>query len=728
MKKLDGDVLLGFSDLFGASVTRSRVAPTRALNLSRSLPTSTSMPPLPPGGPMTPPMPSSGVMPPPPPGGPRTPPPGGSGGSPPAPPRRMTPEEQARRSAPKVLPYGSIKQNTIAREHGRILTTGRATLTKAVAALTGRSMTPTTTRRLLPGGGSALVRAQPGARVQTPMRTTFRSGALVGTMAELSAMGAKPVRKLSAKAVALLKQRAEVQKQLNAIRSKLRAKAQTLKPQLQKLARALVNQKKISVALRTPGRSAVGMSLMGQTTELYIDENGYIVDVNGNYHDANGNPVSTPVKADEAVPPADTGLPAGDLGLPAGVDISSLSEFDIVDALDSGQLPPAENFPIDFVFDDYRKVNGILYKGEKGRPNGYVLSLGLATRSTDHSVEPDTVQINGTEHYGYVWGKYDQKDPPNGGVRWGSKLKENAWNHIFGRFHFMYYSNDEGAYGVPSSSAGKGNPHTGWWQSVPAEEAFKSPTRFSDRGKPYGPLVGNPKLADFKGMRVDLQGNMFWLPQEAPEWLLAPIRQAMAMTKAAEEKARKEADEAAKLAEEAARKRAELEKISADARRAAEEADAISQSNRDVAQAEADAARSLVDQQRIDMEQQQLDLEQQRLAMQEQQYLLEQMKQMPPGYFDPYGADPYASEGEDYYADPYDMSSMAAYDPYADYGPTPPPLDTTTDPFMAFAADSGDYEPEQSMFDDGAPVPGGDVMLDADGEGFGQFETGDEGV
>lgn len=178
--------------------------------------------------------------------------------------------------------------------------------------------------------------------------------------------------------------------------------------------------------------------------------------------------------------------------------------------------PPMSEF-----IPDMNAVQGILYDGSKGKPNGFVGSYGLFTGATNYapgfgenitSSKNPLMMLNpvyaasadsalGDEHYGYVWGSFDKDNVP-GGIPYGKSLREKEWNEVAGRYE-------------PAASGQFSRVAT-------AAEAFASPTMQSKHGKPFGPLVGNPNMPDFAKMRVDAQGNMFWHPWEAPKWLKRP--------------------------------------------------------------------------------------------------------------------------------------------------------------------------------------------------------------
>lgn len=311
----------------------------------------------------------------------------------------------------------------------------------------------------------------------------------------------------------------------------------------------------------------------------------------------------------------DTSTDTTDTGAPSG----SQSQLDIDTLVAAANA--AGKTPIDQHIADYTQVPAILYDGSKGTPDGYVGSVGLFTRSTDVGCEPDTAQIEGNAHFGYVWGRYDKSDPANGGIGWGSHLQQNAWNHVHGRF---WLGDDS------------------WHEVVDPSEAFQSSRKQVDLGLPgthasgyqtggqygtaysaqnYGPLVGNPAIAAFKGMRVDDAGNMFWLANEAPDWLTWPLKQAAALTKAAADKAQRDADAAAAAANAKAQADAAAAQAAQDAQNALDEANASSQARQAgsaaegaAAQADADAAAAAAASAQQDVAERQFALEQARAA------------------------------------------------------------------------------------------------------------------
>ena len=314
------------------------------------------------------------------------------------------------------------------------------------------------------------------------------------------------------------------------------------------LAKKMVAQKKTSKFLRTPlKKRAVHVG------ELLADPivGEQVAQMLGEYYESIGadpDPANPGYLTDGSPDPAAaTAGPApsdADLGLPAEDPVSAV--------VDSGaDLPPplAMSEPIVSM----EQVGGIAYDGSKGRPNGYLGSYGLFTRDTEEDARGGKVagSDSGRNYHGFVWGSFDQDQIPNG-VPYGGRLKEDTWHLLHGRW----------------VRSGEGN----WSDDVSEAEAFASSQKTAPNGQKFGPLVGNPGMPDFKALRVDSQGNIFWLPQEAPDWVTFPIKQAAALTARAEA----EADAAEKKAAAAA-----AAKIAADnaaAQAAQEAANALAES------------------------------------------------------------------------------------------------------------------------------------------------------
>jgi hypothetical protein len=220
---------------------------------------------------------------------------------------------------------------------------------------------------------------------------------------------------------------------------------------------------------------------------------------------------------------------------------------------------------------DYKLVGGIPYNGSKGTPNGYAGSYGLFTRDTSEDAPGGKVAGSdpGINDYGYVWGSFDQDQVP-GGTPWGGRLSENTWNLLHGR----YVRSGEGEFNHP----------------VDPTEAFSSNQKTAPNGKSFGPLVGNPGMPEFKGMRFDASGQAFWYPQEAPDWLVAPLKQAAALTDAKNAKAAADEQKQFQLEEDKKRRDEQAAQAAQDAANALAESQATSASNIAQSQAAADQA------------------------------------------------------------------------------------------------------------------------------------------
>lgn len=373
----------------------------------------------------------------------------------------------------------------------------------------------------------------------------------------------------------------------------------------------------------------------------------------------------------------DTGAASGGAGLDASLDTGALTD----DPLDSGQLPAAP--PMDQFIPDMTAVGGIAYHGEKGYPDGFCGSYNLFTRKTDVYEAIDSAGIDGTSHFGYIFGRFHDSEQ-KGGLPFGDDLKSGVWNHVWGR-HWAAGAN--------------------WSTAVDPKEAFASNSKTNPKGVPYGPLVGNPNMPDFAAMRVDGQGNMFWLPQEAPDWLTFPLKQAAALTAQQAAKAQKDAEAAAAAAAAKQQADAAAAQAAQDAQNALAESAAKSQAAVAETQQQTDAQQALIDQQKADTAEQQLETQQ---AQQAGDLLIQQAQQQaawnaqhPDLAFGPGGGAP--DGGGDDGTVPTDDGST-------------PHDDGTGDTFMpGMESESSGGEGE---YDDGTPTPGGDILLDADGEGF----------
>jgi len=298
--------------------------------------------------------------------------------------------------------------------------------------------------------------------------------------------------------------------------------------------------------------------------------------------------------ADPAYAPAD--------GLAASSTDAAMADLTSPAASDPVSLPPPP--PMNQFIADMATVGGIPYDGSKGTPDGYCGSYGLFTRETDNRCVPDTAGIDGTEHYGYIFGKFHDSETP-GGLPFGDDFPSQQWVYVHGR-HIL----------------GRTDKYFDQGMSM-AEAARKSPGKTNPNGKTCGPLIGNPQMPDFVGMRVDGNGQAFWLPQEAPDWLTFPIKQAAALTAQAEAKAAADAAaaEAARVAaENAAAAEAQAQQEAANALAESQEASAakVAQS-----QQETQAQQLMVEQAKAEQTSQAAQLMQEQQA---QQLMVEQAR------------------------------------------------------------------------------------------------------
>lgn len=493
------------------------------------------------------------------------------------PPTRKPPPGGKKGGPTKGRPHPAVAQNTTVSIHKKVLAKGRATVTRAAhSALKANDTAKKTVKPVTVVGGV-------GRTLSPKQRQAVANSQAAAAKAQKATA---PTKKA---AVAARKSAIE-------------------------LAKKLVAQKAVSASLRGKGKTATRIrgaviggdehiiELIGAVQSDLFPE-FYAAIGAGPHPDYPGyldNGMEDPAYyVGEDVPP-DPGT--GDLPPDAGAVDPGLDMGAGADSpLDSPiELPPPP--PMDQYIADMVTAGGIKYNGEKGTPDGHCVSYGLAMRTTDHNVTIDTAQIDGTEHYGYVWGVYDLLEPANGGVKWGSNLAAGQWNHIHGR----YVLGDQS-----------------WHNPVDASEAFGSHLRSSPRQAPYGPLIGNPVMKDFKGMRVDGAGNMFWLPQEAPEWLTFPLKQAAALTAKAEREAQEKADRAdqARLLKEQLDAEAEQRRV--DAANALAQSQETSSAAVAQSQAETAAQQSLVQQAQADTQSQ---TQTQQQDLQERQFMLEQAR------------------------------------------------------------------------------------------------------
>lgn len=413
-----------------------------------------------------------------------------------APPKKLGPGGKPAAKAGKSGPgkMSGLPRNKTVDAHGKTIAKARVTAKRAVTAV------------------SRAAKALKKAPATLPQKVLL--GATAGGK-KLTPKAQAAVRKLEA---AVAKSR-----KLGGV---LVSHAKAARTSAVKLAKQTQEQRRVAKMLRRPkgGSKTTLGELAPDLLEEYYTAIGAAPDPNnpGLLDDGSPDPAATPTE--------DAGMDAG-----MSMDLSA------PDPLDAPELPPAP--PMDVYIPDYEKVGGILYDGSKGYPLGYCGSYGLMYRLTDiDSGAPRTAGIDPVAHYGYVYGRYNDEGPERG-IPYGDKLPAGAWIHVHGRYIL----------GKFSAGAGSTGRETGA-EPVDPSVAWASYKQNNPNGVSYGPLVGNPAMADFKGMRFDAQGRQFWLPQEAPEWLTFPLKQAAALTAQAEAKAAADAAkvEAAAQAKEAA--------------------------------------------------------------------------------------------------------------------------------------------------------------------------------
>jgi hypothetical protein len=484
--------------------------------------------------------------------------------------------------------------------HGKVLQKGLGTLNKAAKSL---------------GRTQLLLARKPPPVQPPPVRMAPGKAAFVKALPGQTAhIGAVAATKLSPKAMLAVSRHNAAVKKANEAKKNLAQHALKTKKAVQDLAKKVVSQKKISKAIRTPLNKRVHVGAMladpviGETVGEMLKE----------YYDSIGadpDPTNPGFLTDGSPDPAVSASPTTDLS--AVADTGPLTE----DPVDSGAPMPAP-LPMDSFIEDMTdpKWGGIAYDNSKGTPDGYIVSYGMGTPAADHpgrttdgtaqGVKWDQAHwvypIDWMNHYGYVFGRFD---PPKGGFDGGEDLAPGTWNEYHG-------------------GKGRGDWFTPLSGADPAAISTASRTKSAPNGVPYGPLVGNPAMKDFARMRVDGKGQAFWLPQEAPEWLLFPIKQAAYLTAQEEKKAaaaQKKLDEAA-LAKEKADNDAALraqEAANALAESAAASTAKVAQAEEGTkqaaevtaqAQAETQASQALVEQAKADTSSQAQESEQMKQA------------------------------------------------------------------------------------------------------------------
>lgn len=348
------------------------------------------------------------------------------------------------------------------------------------------------------------------------------------------------------------------------------------------LAKKAVAQKATAVSLRKKGatriRGNVEIGAWLEELENYYTQVGASPDPQNPGYLDDGSPDPAYFGEPEAIDT--TGMPDLETGLEVPMD-------------DAVELPPPP--PIDVIYPNYETVGGIPYNGEKGYPIGYVGSLNYFTEKAQGKTGAFT------DWYGYIFGG----DPNRPSWPGDDPTK---WVHVHGH-------------------------HTGrdWWNNTDVQDALTSNTKKAPNGVSYGPLVGNPAMPDFAGMRIDGQGRAYWLPQEAPDWVTFPLKQAAALTA----KAERDAAAAAAKAEAAAMAKIQADNALAQAQQDAANALAESQAASEQAIAQAQQATQVqqmeIDQVKAEQQaqviEQQQDVEAQKILAQQAQMELERQRE-----------------------------------------------------------------------------------------------------
>jgi hypothetical protein len=579
----------------------------------------------------------------------------------------------------QVLPYVKPKRTQTVQQHGKVLRHAHDVALKAAQSI-----------------GQAQHLLARKAMTVTPPRPVASTRAAAAKLAgRRVSVGADVAAKMSPRAALAVKRHNDAVTKSRQAAKVLAQHALKTKASVQALAKHMVTQKKLSKTMRTPAHGGVRHLPTGKMkTPVHVG--ALLADpvvgpqVAKLFHDyyttigADPDPSNPGYLTDGSPDPAMMPVDASADPTLADPTLSDPSLAADDSPVDSGQdLPPPADMST--FIPDMAAVGGIAYNGSKGTPSGYVVSYGLATRKTDiPSGYVKAAGIDPTEHYGYVFGRYHD-DGAEKGVPFGDFKNSTGWNHVHGRYH-----------------SGIGS----WHNPCDPSEAFGSNSKTNPKGVSYGPLVGNPSMPDFKGMRVDAQGNMFWLPQEAPDWLTFPLKQAAAMTAQAAAKAA--ADAAAADAAAAAKAQADAAAAQAaqDAANALSESQSASQQKIAQGEAETQAQQALVQQQQADTAAQAVETEQTKqagqLLLSQAQQDQEQGKQVQDLLVEQ------AKREQAYLA----QHPEVEFAPEAEEGgDVPPPDDVEYMPGVEGSGGEGGY-------DDGMPVPGGDVMADADGEGF----------
>ena len=616
-------------------------------------------------------------------------------------------------AAVKKYPTKNVPKGTSAMEkHGKVLKAAHNTATKAVNTVMKAV-------KVLGNAKTMAVRAKP---------ITAHIGAAV--------VAAAAKGKLTPKATAAVQKHDLAVQKANQANKVLAQHAVKTKQAVAELAKKMTAQKKIAVAMRAPAGKKTVVGQMMTDPEIGCDVAQAVQDVIGQIVQGGVPPdPANPGYLMDGNPDPAYGAGGGyDPSLDPSLGMPSLGD-PTLDPLgvDAGtDLPPVPD--IGYQEPDCHAVGGIVYTGQKGYPDGYAGSLGLMTRTTDDSANvPQTAGIDPIDHFGYVWGKFWDKDG-HGGIPFGNDLQSGTWNHVRGR-HAL---------------AGD------WWNTVGPAEAIASNAKNSPQGRPYGPLVGNPNMPDFAQMRIDYGGNAFWYPQQAPDWVTFPLKQAAALTAQAAQAAAAAAAQANAAAMQAMQQQAAVAQAQQDAANALAESQAQSQANQaqlqaqgdqaatetqaqqqliqqaqqQQAQAAQDAAQQLAEQQQaapLLSQQAQINLQQQQQSLAAQQQMLDYAQAHPEEVYGPDaggddgggdqgggddggGDDGGGDDGGDYGTmSDDDILSQAAQIGGEDHFALPFPGQGANDFETAGVA---------GQFDDGLGIPGADLMGDFDGEGF----------
>lgn len=469
----------------------------------------------------------------------------------PTPPPKSSKSGQA--PAPKK-PLPKIAPNPHIDAHRKSLQTGRVTAARVFAHL--KNAVGVAQRK--PGA----VPPKKGVSVHGDDSIVVGHGTgTVDVIGDTTIFGAATGKPLSPKAKNAVAKLDAAKKKSDAINAKLKDAIRSGGKQLHDLTKAIKSQRTLA---RQTARGMTRVHGIGYDPLDRYDPQGVWGD----------DPAADPATAPDPSADLQTDPGASD---PKGLDTGGPLLPDDLAAL--GKAPLMDQF-----IADYKAMGGIPYDGSKGTPDGYIVSFGLATRATDSEAAAGGKwiwPIDWMNRYGYVFGKYDLNNPANGGVAGGEDFPSGQWVHIHG-------------------GKGRGN----WWDPVDASEAYQSHQKSAPNGKTpaYGPLIGNPVLGWPKGMRVDGTGQAFWFPQEAPDWLTFPLKQAAALTKAAADKAAKAAKDAADLADAKTKADAAAAQAAQDAQNALAESQAASEQKQAESKAAGDAAASDAEATRQDLE------------------------------------------------------------------------------------------------------------------------------